>query len=266
MKIYVLSDMEGIGGVLNRSHVFSDQPYYEKAREWLTADVNAAVQGAIEGGATEILVADGHGANNATNLIYEKLHEGATYIQGSPWEEYLQSLDSSFDGFFHVGAHAMSGTKGAILEHAMNSREWVEMRVNGEPMGEIGLYAACAGQFDVPFVMVSGDDKACEESQELVPDVESAVVKYGITRHCARVLPMPLVHARIREAAKAAVRKAKSVKAFKVTAPVEIEIDYFRTEKADAIREREGVHKLNARTVRYTGDTITQAFRRVLGG
>ena len=89
MKIYMITDMEGVGGVINESHVFSDRPYYEKAREWLTLDVNAAVQGAIEGGADEVLVCDGHGANSACNMLYEKLHEGARYIQGTPWKEYL---------------------------------------------------------------------------------------------------------------------------------------------------------------------------------
>ncbi len=242
-----MTDMEGIGGVLNRNQVMSDQPYYEKTREWLTADVNAAVQGAIDGGADEVVVCDGHGANAAINLLYDKLHEGV-------------------DGFFQVGAHAMAGTKGAILEHTMNSREWFQMRVNGREMGEIGLCAAIAGQFDVPFIMVSGDDKACAESQCLVPDVQCAVVKYGITRHCARLLPKPVVHDLIQARAKSAVKKAKSVKPFKVAGPVEIEIDYFRAERADAIREREGVQKLSALTVRYTADTVLEAFTRVLGG
>lgn len=266
MKIYIMTDMEGIGGVLNRNQVMSDQPYYEKTREWLTADVNAAVQGAIDGGADEVVVCDGHGANSAVNLLYDKLHEGATYIQGSPWEHYLQGIDDGVDGLFQVGAHAMAGTKGAILEHTMNSREWFQMRVNGQEMGEIGLCAAIAGQFEVPFIMVSGDDKACAESQCAVPDVQCAVVKYGISRHCARLLPKPVVHDLIQAKAKSAVKKARSIKPFKVAGPVEIEIDYFRTEKADAIREREGVEKLSALTVRYTAATVLDAFTRVLGG
>ncbi|MCX6376432.1 MAG: M55 family metallopeptidase [Armatimonadetes bacterium] len=260
MKIYMITDMEGVGGVINESHVFSDRPYYEKAREWLTLDVNAAVQGAIEGGATEVLVCDGHGANSACNMLYEKLHEGAQYIQGTPWSEYLQDLAGTFGGMFHIGAHAMSGMQGAVLEHTMSSAAWVEMRINGTPMGEIGLCAAAAGHFGVPFIMVSGDDKACAESEELVPGIECAVVKYGIGRTCARLLPMPVVHRLIREKAKAAVQRAKAVKPFVVESPVEIEIEYMRTNAVDGVIEREGVRKIGPRTVRFTGCDIDSPF------
>lgn len=260
-----MTDMEGIGGVVNKSHVFSDGNGYQNAREWLTHDVNAAVDGAIEGGATDVLVLDGHGGNSAVNLLYDRLHEGAQYIQGSPWAEYLQSLDSSFGAMFQVGAHAMAGTEGAILEHTMSSLAWVEMLVNGQPMGEIGLCAAVAGCFDIPFVMLSGDDKACREAEGLVPGVESAVVKHGITRHCARLLPMPEVYRLIREKARAAVAKAKDIPPFKIESPVEIQVEYARTDAADGIREREGVRKISARKVVFSGADVRQAFWRVMG-
>ena len=266
MKIYILTDMEGVGGVINRSQVFSSQAYYEKTREWLTLEVNAAVEGAIQGGATEILVLDGHGANNACNMLYEKLHKGAQYIQGSPWDAYLPSLDDSCDGFLHIGAHAMAGTQGAILEHTMSSEAWVEMLVNGKPMGEIGLCAACAGHFGVPFIMVSGDDKACAESAGYSPGIETAIVKYGISRHCARLLPMPVVHDLIREKARAAVQKAKTIEPFKVEPPVEIQIEFFRNDMVDGIREREGVKKIGPRKVLYSGNSIIEAFGRRMGG
>jgi D-amino peptidase len=266
MKVYILTDLEGAGGVVNRSQVFAGDPAYQKACEWLTLEVNAAVEGAIEGGATEILVLDGHGESGARNLIYEKLHESARYIQGSPHTEYLQSLDSSFDAMFQIGAHAMSGTAGAVLEHTMSSTTWVEMLVNGTPMGEIGLCAAAVGHFGVPFVMVSGDDKACKEALGLVPGIECAVVKQGISRHCANLLPMPVVHNLIREKAKSAMAKAKSSSPFKVESPVEILIEYFRTDLVDGIREREGVRKVGPRKVAYTGKDVIEAFSRVIGG
>ncbi len=266
MRIYILTDLEGVGGVLNRTQTRSGEAAYEKAREWLTLEVNAAVQGAIEGGATEIVVLDGHGANNACNLVYEKLHEGAQYIMGTPWMEYLQSLASSFDGFFQIGAHAMAGTPGAILEHTMSSESWVEMQINDTPTGEIGLCAAVAGHFDVPFVMVSGDDKACREAAELVPEIECAIVKEGISRHCAKLLPMPVVHSLIREKAATAVGKAKTVRPFKVDSPVEIQIEYFRNDMVEGIKERAGVKKIGGRKVVYAGDNIIEAYARVRGG
>lgn len=266
MKIYILTDLEGVGGVLDRTQTRSGEAAYERAREWLTLEVNAAVQGAIDGGATGILVLDGHGANNACNLLYEKLHGGAQYVMGTPWTEYLQSLASSFDGMFQIGVHAMAGTPGAVLEHTMSSEAWVEMQMNGKPTGEIGLCATVAGHFDVPFVMVSGDDKACGEAAEVVPSVECAVVKEGISRHCAKLLPMPVVHRLIREKAKAAMGKARDIPPVRVDSPVEIQIEYFRNDLVDRIKERDGVRKIGGRTVLYAGDNIIEAFNRVHGG
>jgi D-amino peptidase len=208
MKIYILTDLEGAAGVVARDQVFAGNSGYEKARDWLTADVNAAVEGAVAGGATEVIVLDGHGANSAVNIRYENIHPKASLIQGSPWPEYLQMLDASFAGVFQIGAHAMSGTPEAVLEHTMSSDSWVEMTLNGKPTGEIGLCTAIAGHFGVPFVMVSGDDKAAAESQELSPGLEAAVVKQAISRGCALLLPREVVDETIRECAKRAVLKA----------------------------------------------------------
>jgi D-amino peptidase len=265
-KIYVITDLEGVGGVASPSQVFPGNAGYEKAREWLTLEVNAAVEGALEGGATDILVLDGHGANSAVNMVYEKLHEGARYIQGAPWRDYLQSLDDTFTGLFQIGAHAMAGTPAAVLEHTMSSESWVEMLINGKPMGEIGLCAAGAGRLGVPFIMVSGDDKACEESRALSPGIECAVVKYGISRQSAEMLPMPEVHSRIREKARLAVQRAGSIEPLKLESPVEIQITYLRNSNVDSIREREGVRKVDGRTVAYTGRDVIEAFHRVMGG
>lgn len=265
MKIYILTDFEGVGGVLNRSQVMAGSAAYEKAREWLTMDVNAAVDGAIDGGATEVVVLDAHGANSAVNFIYDKLHGAARYIQGAPWTEYPQGLDDSFDAMLQVGVHAMAGTQGAILEHTMSSLSWVEMTINGKPMGEIGLTTAIAGECGVPLVMVSGDDKACREAQTVSPHVECAIVKEGITRHCAKLLPQSEVHRLIHEKACLGVAKAKRLEPFVIDGPVEIQIEYFRNETVDDLKEREGVKKIGPRRVAYTGDTVREAVWHVWG-
>lgn len=266
MKIYILTDMEGVSGVVNKSQVFSGESGYEQAREWLTLDANAAVQGAIDGGATSILVIDSHGANGARNLRWDLLHPGARYMQGTPRTDYLHLMDETYDGFFQVGAHAMAGTPGAILEHTMSSMAWVEMRVNGEAMGEIGFSAACAGVFGVPFVMVSGDDKACAEAQRICPDIECAVVKEGVSRHAAVLQPPLAARELIRARAEAAMGKLKTTKPYTVASPTEISVRYFRNDVYEDIREREGVRKLDPQTVVYSGKTVVEAWRRVWGG
>ncbi len=265
MKVYILTDLEGVGGVISPNQTFEGKPGYERAREWLTHDVNAAVEGALAGGATEVLVLDGHGANGACNFIYDKLHPGAEYIQGTPWTEYLQSFDESFGALFMVGAHAMAGTQGAVLEHTMSSLSWVEMRINGQPMGEIGLGAAIGGHFGVPFAMVSGDDKACREAADICPGIECAVVKEGISRTCARLLPMPVVRERIVTAAANAIRKAEQLQPFDIGGPVQIEIEYFRNDMVDGVMERDGVQRVGPRMMLYTGDNVIQAFNRIRG-
>ncbi len=266
MKIYIVTDLEGVAGVISKEQTFSNQPDYPKACEWLTQEVNAAVAGAIEGGATDILVIDGHGARGGRNFVYEELIPGARYIQGTPWSEYLQELDSSYDALFHIGAHAMSGTPGAVLEHTMSSEGWVEMTINGKPMGEIGLCAAIAGEYDVPFVMVSGDDKACAEAAEISPGIECAVVKYGISRTSAILLSIETARTLIQQKAKASLSKAKKIKPFKIQPPIEIRITYFRTDMVERIKERDGVRKVGPLTVAYTGNSVKEAFNRVLGG
>ena len=266
MNVYVLTDMEGVGGVINQSQTFSNGSGYEQAREWLTLEVNAAVQGAIDGGATEILVLDSHGVNMARNFRWDLLHEGARYIQGTPRTDYVHLIDESYDALFQIGVHAMAGTPGAVLEHTMSSGSWVEMRINGRLMGEIGLTAAAAGVFEVPFVMVSGDDKACIEAQTVSPDVECAVVKEGISRHAAVLKPSQEVRQLIREKACAAMRNVKAIKPFKLESPVELAVRYFRNDVYEGIRERDGVRKTSPQTVIHSGKTIVEAWRRVWGG
>lgn len=265
MKVYILTDLEGVGGVLNHSQTFAGNPGYEKAREWLTLEVNAAVQGAIDGGATEILVLDSHGVNMARNFCWDILHPGARYIQGTPRTDYVHLIDGSYDALFQIGVHAMAGTPGAVLEHTMSSEAWVEMRINGKTLGEIALSAGAAGVFDVPFVMVSGDDKACAEAQLVSPDVECAVTKDGISRHAAVLKPQSVVLELIREKAKAAMGKIKTIEPFTFDSPVEMEVRYFRNDVYEGIREREGVRKIAPQTVIFSGETIVEAWRHVWG-
>lgn len=266
MKIYILTDLEGVGGVVSSDQTGPGGYGYEKARDWLTAEVNACVEGAIEGGATDILILDGHGANNANNIRYENLHPNAKLIQGSPWAGFPPLLDESYDGLIQIGAHAMSGTLGAVLEHTENSKNWVEMTINGQAVGEIAFIAAAAGDYGVPFIMVSGDDKACAESQAIVPGIETAVVKQGLTRHSAVLFPRQTVEDLIRTASRRAVSRAKSISPFVVSPPVAIEVEYLRTETLDRVREREGVTKLSSRRVRYEGRNVIEAAHRWLGG
>ena len=141
MKLYVATDMEGASGVTQELMTFADQPRYEEGRVALTLDVNAAVRGAKESGADDVLVSDGHGACGGYNLIFERLETGATYKLGGPAQRYLDGCDESTDLAFCVAYHGVAGASPAVLDHTQSSRSIVEIAVNGRALGELGLTA-----------------------------------------------------------------------------------------------------------------------------
>lgn len=260
VKVFILVDMEGISGICLESHTTGGTPDYERARRWMTQDVNAAVQGAVDGGATEVLVLDGHGTNNMYNLIYEDLHEGASYIEGTPRGWYITQFDESFDCMLMVGMHAMSGTSRAVLEHTWSGERWHKCRLNGRETGEIGLMAAFAGSFGVPVTFVSGDLAAVTEAKQFLGDsLVTACVKEGLSRYAAKLLPPAKSRKLIQEGCARAVAAASSAKPYVVETPVSLEVDYIRNSHVDVIRPAQNVELIAPRTIRYTGPDVPSA-------
>jgi D-amino peptidase len=263
MKIYILTDLEGVGGVVDDAQLVPGSPRYEDARRWLTLEVNAAVEGALAGGATEVVVRDGHGANGGYNLLLDEAHEAAEYVMGGPQPVYLEELDAGFDGMFQVGAHAMAGTARAVLEHTQSPQAWEEMRVNGRPLGEMGFAAAIAGELGVPCVLVTGDQAVCDEARDLLgSEVEVAVTKVGFGRSCARVKPPAVVRRLIRERAQAAMGKLGKVPPLDLGRPVEIILRFKHTALADHLSHTDR-RRLDARTIAVRGDTAREAFHNL---
>ncbi|MBC7320117.1 M55 family metallopeptidase [bacterium] len=262
MRFYILTDLEGIEGVVLPVQTESGNPMYEKARRLLTREVNIMVRTLNEIGVEEIVVLDGHGANQAYNLVYEELVDGAKYIMGSPWPNYLPMLTSNFDGLMIIGAHAMAGTRGSVLDHTMSSRAWRNAYINDTLVGEIGISAFYAGSLGVPLVFVSGDDNACLEAKNLVSNVETAVTKYGLTRTSAVMLPPATVEDNIKSALKKAVERCKDIKPLKVEGPVNFKIEFLLAEHAQRYWNKEGVTLLDSRTVVFTGKDAREAIER----
>jgi len=260
MKIYMVTDLEGVGGVVLKEQTQPPEPLYQEARHLLTQEVNAAVEGALEGGATEILVRDGHGANGGYNFIFDQLHEGALYMMGSPTDSYLDEVDDSFDAIFQIGAHAMAGTLHGVLEHTQSSVAWDEMRVNGRPMGEMGFCAAVAGQHGVPCALVTGDQAVCDEARDLLgPEVEVAVTKVGLSRTCAITKSPAAVRSLIRERARAAMAKIDKVEPLDIGSPVEIVLRFKHVSNADGYKCA-NKRRLDSKTIMVTGKTPREAF------
>jgi D-amino peptidase len=259
MRVYVATDLEGVGGVLLDSQVGGASGEYQRARHLLTQEVNAAVEGALAGGAAEVLVDDGHASG--FNFIFEELHPKARHVMGRPRPEWLVGMEGGFEAAFFIGCHAMAGTQGAVRDHTMSTVAWHNMWVNGKLMGEIGLWAAVAGHHGVPCVLVSGCEKACEEAAELVPGIETVTTKRGVSRYAAVLEPVEEVRRLIREGAERALQKASDIEPYRVASPVDIRVEYNNTGFADQVAIIPGRARVDARTVAYRGENVLEAMR-----
>jgi len=248
MKVYISTDMEGISGVLTWEQAGRDgkNPEYENARHLLTQDVNAAVQGAISGGAEEVVVMDGH--SSGFNFVLEELDPRASYITGPTRVNVYPGLDESFDAVLLVGYHAMAGTKGGILDHTQSSTTWFNYYLNGIKMGEIGQAAVIAGHFNIPVIFASGDKAACEEAKALLGNIETVAVKEGLTRNCAKILSPVKSIELIKEGVSKALKRIKDFKPYIIKPPIEIKLECQNTDVADGY-ERMDWKRIDGRTV-----------------
>lgn len=260
MKIYVVCDLEGVAGVIDHhqqccwdlSREWFGR-YYEQARRLATLELNALVEGALQGGATEIVAWDGHG-NFPGGLDVELLHPECKLVMGAG-DGGPEGLDSSFDALFQCGLHGMAGTEKAVLAHSF----WpgiVNCFVNGMPVGEIWMNCYVAGEKGVPFVFLSGDRAAAEEAQAIVPDVEVAIVKEGLSLKAAGLPVAPAISlspakARkvIQEAAEKAIAKISMIEPYHLEPPYTLRTQYTESKFADHHAAQPGVTRINETTV-----------------
>ena len=234
MKILIAADMEGISGVTTWDQVTAGHFEYPRFRKLITEDVNAAVRGAFDGGAKEVLVTDGHA--NGSNIPIEELDPRASLNTGSPSPlSMVQGVDE-VDGVIYVGYHARAGSPEGILDHTWSSRTVANVWLNDILVGEYGINAAVAGHFEVPVLMVTGDQTACTQTVELLGDLETVVVKHATGRYSAECLPPKVVQGMIQKAAAKAVTrlaKHKAPKPFALEEPVLLSVEFFNSAMAD---------------------------------
>lgn len=173
-----MTDMEGCAGIMNHDEwVRPSGRYFDKGREILTMEVNAAIEGFFEGGADDILVVDGHGAGGIDPLL---LHPAARLAGGgAPNPPFPFFMDSRFDGAACVGQHAKAGTPRSHITHT-EWFNWIDLTVNGRSIGEYGTFALCAMELGVPFIFGAGEEAFCREARALTPGVETVSVKQGV--------------------------------------------------------------------------------------
>ncbi len=266
MRIFISCDMEGITGVAIGKHCNPREPEYQRFRRLMTADVNAAIEGAAQAGATEFLVVDSHGP--MTNILIEELDGRAELISGSNKHFcQMEGIDGGFDGAFFIGYHAREGGGDGVINHTLMGVAVTRLRCNGREIGETGLNAGLAGHFGVPVALVTGDDVVAEEAAALLGDVETAVVKRAVDRHTARLLSVKRAQSLIRERARAAVEqlKAGAFQPYKVEAPVTFEVEFKTTDAAHMACLIPTVKRLDSKTITITADDYPSAFKQLWG-
>lgn len=257
-KVFVITDMEGVAGVFSRELqcIPFESPRFEEARKLLTGEINAAVDGLIEGGATEVMVWDGHDGSRTLSAL--DIHPRARLLAGLPISSTLE-LDSTYNAVIFIGQHAMAGAEKGVLSHSYSSTDVEGIWINGKPAGEIGARTMLAGTFGVPVVMLSGDTAACQEIRQLVPQVECAEVKSGASRTAAFSLSHTAARALIREKARRAMERLSEFKPYKMIGPAEVKVKL--TAKATTVfRVSEGVAQTDDRTWTFRGKDIIEAW------
>ncbi len=258
MKVFLSTDMEGTAGVVDWEQCIGPGPEAAAGRELLLAEVNAAIEGALAGGATEIVVNDSH--STMRNLPPAELLGDASYISGSHKPAYMmQGLDDSFDAVAFVSYHGSIGAP-AGLSHTYNPRAVMEARLDGVVTGEAGINAVVAAHYGVPVVLVTGDRSACEETALLIPGVHTAVVKESVSRVAAHSLHPKRACALIKVTAERAVAQAGTAKPPPL-ASATLEIDVRTTDIAEAATWVRGVERTGARTLRFTGEDALAVYR-----
>ena len=173
LKIYISADMEGVVGVVTNEQLGPQGFEYARFREFMTQEVNAAIEAAFEAGATEIVVSDSHG--NGQNLLIEKLPKNILLVRSWPRPlMMMQGIDETFAGAIFIGYHSGTTNPQGVRAHTISSARLADVRLNNISMPKAGINAAIAGHFNVPVIMVSGDDVAVKETAALLGDVEGA--------------------------------------------------------------------------------------------
>ncbi|MEV5983119.1 M55 family metallopeptidase [Streptomyces sp. NPDC052114] len=264
MKVLISVDMEGISGIAHSTETNPDRYDYERGRALMTAEANAVIAGVLDAEPTaDVRVADAHGPFR--NLLPEELDRRARLVRGKPRPlGMLGGLDEDTDAALFVGYHARAGQGPGVLAHTM-SDAILDVRVAGRSLGEIGLNAAMAGQLGVPVVLLSGDDAACAELAELVPDAVTAAVKEALGQTAALALHPAEARDRLRRAAADAITRYRRVPPLVLAGPLDVEVDLAGPHMVDLATLVPGVSRTEGgRTITFTTADFTDAYRLLL--
>jgi D-amino peptidase len=257
LKIYISADMEGIGGVVTEQQLGPQGFEYGRFREFMTAEVNAAIEGALAGGATQIVISDSHG--NGQNLLIEKLPREVLIVRSWPRPlGMMQGIDETFAGAIFIGYHTGTTNLQGVRAHTLSSARLTDVRLKGVSVSEAGLNAAIAGHFNVPIIMVSGDDAVVKETTALLGNIEGAVVKWASGFHSAKTMTPTAACDLIRDRAQKAVRRIRDFKPYKLNAPIELNVSFKNYRPSEVLSYLSIVERTDAHTIRFVGKDIIE--------
>ena len=260
MKVFIVSDMEGIAGVVKWQQTDGSKAdvAYHEARKLYTEEINAAVRGAKSAGAKEIVVMDCHDAGEHwtfNSLIPEDLDPACEFVVQEEWTEYTELLEQGCDAALFVAMHAKAGTPDGVLSHTVSGEAWRELQFNGTSVGETGINAALCGNWGCPVLLVTGDEAVCREGKELLGDGLTTVsVKKGLGRFSARQLTPARARELIEDGAKRALKDLKAVQPYDPGKPSEIRIEFTSPDRVVEYRNRKGIEQLDNLTLVATAD------------
>lgn len=257
LKIYISADMEGVVGAVTGEQLGPGGFEYQRFREFMTQEVNAAIEAAFEAGATEILVSDSHG--NGQNLLIEKMPRNVEVIRSWPRQfGMMAGIDETFDGVIFIGYHSSTTNPEGVRAHTISSARLAAVRLNGVSMPEAGINAAVAGHFNVPVIMISGDDAAVQEAQTLIGDMEGAVVKWANSFHSARSLHPEDAYDLIRQKVKTAIGRIGQFKPYKLQTPITLEVTFKNYRPSQILAYLSVVERIDAHSIRFIGKDMVE--------
>ena len=257
-KIFISADLEGVVGAVTGEQLGPGGFEYNRFREFMTAEVNAAIKAARAAGATEILVADSHG--NGQNLLIEKLPKDAKLIRSWPRPLGMrEGIDSSFDGVIFTGYHASTDNPEGVRAHTFSSARLTSEKINGKVMSEGSWNAAVAGEFGVPVIMIAGDDAAVNEVKALIGNAEGAIVKESISFHSAKSLHPDAAYDLIAEKTSYAVKNIKKYKPYKIKGPLTVSVSFKHYQPSQILSYLKMFKRTDSHTIEFKAKNMIEA-------
>ena len=257
LKIYISADMEGVVGAVTGDQLGPQGFEYARFREFMTEEVRTATQAAFEAGATEVVISDSHG--NGENLLIEKLPKNVTIVRSWPRPlMMMQGIDETFDGAIFLGYHTSTNNSTGVRAHTISSARLADVRLNNISMPEAGINAAIAGHFNVPVIMISGDDAVVKEVTDLLGPIEGAVVKWSYGFHSARTLTPDAAYEVIRAKVKRSIERIKEFKPYKLKEPVQLDVRFKSYRPSELLSYLSIVERTDSHSIRFRGKDIVE--------